>query len=273
MKIKKVRAVFFSATGTTEKITTAIAARIAANLDIPFEITNFSLPKGRVEPLRFHTGELIIFGIFVAAGRVPNLLLPYLNTIISKGAFAVPVVLYGNRHYDDALIELRDILEASGARTIAAGAFIGQHSFSDTLAKGRPDRSDILAAEAFAERLAEKIKVNSYGNSPIAVPGVPYPYRGYYQPLDETGLPVQFLKAKPVTANHCTDCKICADICPMGAIKRENVKEVPGPCIKCCVCIKKCPVGAKSFQDENFLSHRALLEKTYKKRTDPEIFI
>ncbi len=273
MKIKKVRAVFFSGTGTTEKITTSIAGRIATILDIPFEITNFSLPKDRVDSLCFNTGELIIFGIFVVAGRVPNLLLPYLKTTESRGAFAVPVVLYGNRHYDDALIELRDILEASGARTIAAGAFIGQHSFSDTLAKGRPDRSDMFAAIAFADRIAEKIKDGSDERHPIDVPGVPFPYRGYYQPSGEDGLPVQFLKAKPVTAPHCTDCKICADICPMGAINRENVKEVPGPCIKCCVCIKKCPVGAKSFQDENFLSHRALLEKTYKKRKDPEIFI
>ena len=51
----------------------------------------------------------------------------------------MPVVLFGNRNYDDALIELRDLLQADGFGCIAAGAFVGEHSFSRTLGAGRPD--------------------------------------------------------------------------------------------------------------------------------------
>ena len=44
---------------------------------------------------------------------------------------AVCVVVYGNRAYDDALLELKDILTERGCRPIAGAAFIGEHSFSD----------------------------------------------------------------------------------------------------------------------------------------------
>lgn len=89
--------------------------------------------------MEFRQAILSVFGTPVIAGRVPNVLLKYLADIRGNGALGVPVVLYGNRNYDDALIELRDIMEAGGIRTIAAGAFIGEHSFSKVLGAGRPD--------------------------------------------------------------------------------------------------------------------------------------
>jgi ferredoxin len=273
MNILKVRAVFFTGTGTTERTTTLIAQRTAELLGASFETTNFSLPQSRALSLRFQARELIIFGVFAVAGRVPNVLLPYLNTLEGGGAAVVPVVLYGNRNYDDALIELRDMLTHRGARCIAAAAFIGEHSFSEVLAKGRPDEADLRKAKAFAAQIAEKVRKDPAQAASVFVPGVPAPYRGYYQPLDPSGRPAGFLKAKPITDKNCIDCKLCADLCPMGSIDREDVSRVPGLCIKCCACIKKCPVKAKSFQDENFIAHRALLEKTCQGRREPELFI
>ena len=35
-----------------------------------------------------------------------------LRTVEGGGALAVPVVCYGNRNFDDSLVELRDLLEA-----------------------------------------------------------------------------------------------------------------------------------------------------------------
>lgn len=40
------------------------------------------------------------------------------------------LVVYGNRVYDDALRELKDILIADGCNPIAVGAFIGEHCLS-----------------------------------------------------------------------------------------------------------------------------------------------
>ncbi len=74
---------------------------------------------------------------------MPNVLLKYLETVKGDGAAAMPVVTFGNRAFDDSLIELRDILRDNGFRPFAAAAFVGEHSFSTTLAAGRPDVDDL----------------------------------------------------------------------------------------------------------------------------------
>ena len=275
MIITKVWAVYFSATGTTKKITESIASLAAEKLGAAYGVKDFTLPDERIEPLGFAPDELVIFGTPVIAGRVPNVLLKYLATINGGGAMAVPVVLFGNRDYDDALIELRDILEKGGLHTFAAAAFVGEHSFSDVLAKGRPDSADLARAASFADKLADKIKklTNPSAVNPVDVKGTPAPYRGYYQPRDRQGTPVDIRKVKPLTSDACTNCQTCAKVCPMGSISFQNVREFTGICIKCGACIKKCPTGAKYYEDEGYLYHKRELEEGLKRRAEPELFI
>lgn len=47
----------------------------------------------------------------------------------------MPVSLFGNRNFDDGLIELRNVLEADG-HNVAGGAFVGSTLFQDP--GGRP---------------------------------------------------------------------------------------------------------------------------------------
>ena len=136
---------------------TAVAGKIAEVLGAEYKEVDFTLPKARKKPLEFEAGEVVVLGVPVIAGRVPNVLLKYLALMKGEGAIGIPVVLFGNRNYDDALIELRDIMEDSGIRTIAAGAFVGEHSFSDILAAGRPDSADMEKAIGLAKDAAEKI--------------------------------------------------------------------------------------------------------------------
>ena len=139
----RVHGMFFSGTGTTERVVRAAAGRIAERLGCGAEVFDFTPPGARQEPKCFQKDDLVVLGVPVIAGRVPNLLLKYLGTVQGSGALGVPVVLFGNRSYDDALIELRDIMESGGFRTIAGGAFVGEHSFSTTLGRGRPDAEDL----------------------------------------------------------------------------------------------------------------------------------
>ena len=219
--------------------------------------------------------DLVIFGTPVYAGRVPNVLLKYLATIQGNGALAVPVVLFGNRNFDDGLIELRDILENTGFHTVAAAAFVGEHSFSKTLAAGRPDADDMKEALAFAGKAAEKVKGLPEGEvpAPVEVEGVPHPYRGYYQPRDRKGVSIDIRKVKSLVSDACDDCKICADVCPMGSISRENVREYTGICIKCGACIKKCPKQARYYEDEGYLYHQHELEEGYTRRAAISLFL
>ena len=56
---------------------------------------------------------------------------------------------------------------AVGFKTVSAAAFIGEHSFSKTLAAGRPDSADMALAEEFAEKTAEKLKGTALENIPF----------------------------------------------------------------------------------------------------------
>src|SRR5665648_299598 len=132
--IKTINAMYFSATDTTKKVVSGLAREISENMDrgTTLNTIDFTLPEVRINAVSFSAEDLVIVGVPVYAGRFPNVLLKYLNTITGNGALAIPVVVYGNRNYDDALIELKDILELNDFKVIAGGAFIGEHSFSIT---------------------------------------------------------------------------------------------------------------------------------------------
>lgn len=272
MSIEKVKAVYFSATGTTRKVVAGIADVIAGQLGAECADFDFTLPEARKSVLKFSEDDLVVFGTPVYAGRVPNVLLKYLSTIEGGGAFAIPVVLYGNRDYDSALSELRDILENRGLHTIAAAAFIGEHSFSKILAGGRPDELDMKIIRDFGMQAAEKTKAG-ITRTTVDVKGLEPPYGGYYQPRDRDGNPVDIRKVKPLTNEDCINCRLCAKKCPMGSINHENVKEFTGICIKCGACIKLCPKQARYFGDAGYLYHKQELEEIFRRRAEPELFV
>lgn len=269
----KINAVYFSATGTTQKT----VKRLVEELSVSFNektvnYKDLTLPSGRVNSLAFTEEDIVIVGVPVYAGRVPNVLLDYLkNNLKADGAKAVAVVLYGNRNYDDSLIELNDILKMNGFNVIAAGAFIGEHSFSNILAKGRPDEKDLEKVSDFAKQIHTKI-ISDNWQLPVNIPGNEE-YRPYYKPKDKEGNSVDIRKVTPKTNSDCTDCKLCVSVCPMGSINYEDVSKLNYICIKCGACIKICPVNAKYYDDENYLKHKYELEIEFAERKEPEVFL
>ncbi|MGN1013728.1 MAG: EFR1 family ferrodoxin [Butyricicoccus sp.] len=273
MDIHSIAAVYFSATGTTKTVLERLACRAADKLCVPHRTIDFTLPDKRNGQMEFLPDELVLFGVPVYAGRIPNLLLPFVKSGF-RGCRtpAVPVVLYGNRNYDDALIELRDVLQSNGFCTIAAGAFIGEHSFSRVLAAGRPDEDDLRIVDQLADAVVQRVQsMAEPPEEPVAVRGCT-PIRPYYTPRDRAGNPVNILKVKPKTSEKCVSCGTCAAVCPMGSINPEVPSEVNGICIKCGACVKSCPVGAKYYDDERYLYHQHELEEGFARRAEPEWF-
>lgn len=275
MQPKKVWAVYFSGTGTTEKTVRRIASGLSAALSTPMEVFDFTPPAARQDDLSFGPEDLVVLGVPTYAGRVPNVLLPYLTGKVHGAATAaVPVVLFGNRNFDDSLMELRNILTANGFMPVAAAAFVGEHSFSRTLGAGRPNAEDLAQMDDFACSAAQKLQeLAALPIVPVSVAGEE-PIRPYYTPRDRHGAPINILKVKPKTdMTLCGGCGLCAARCPMGSIDPADVSQVKGICIKCCACVKGCPSGAKYFDDPGYLYHQHELEEIYARPAENALFI
>ena len=265
MRINTVWAAYFSATDTTKKVVTQVAGRLAQQAACPLKTYDFTSPQARKQPKQFTAGNLVVFGTPVYAGRVPNLLIKFVAAVQGGGALAVPVVCYGNRAYDDALMELRNTLEAGGFATVAGAAFSCQHAFSQTQNAGRPDISDLTIATGFADAVFHKVEALSSleGHTPVPVGGND-PIGPYYTPRDRHGNPINILKVTPKTSEECTQ----------GSIDPQDAAAMIGPCMKCNRCVRICPVQAKYFDDPNYLYHKTELEDQFSwPRKSPELFL
>ena len=272
MQFKTVWAVYYSGCGSTRRLLRGMAEAAGEALMLPVRELDYSRPEAREKSYCFTQTDLVFWGSPTYAGRLPNVLLPFLRgNFTGGGAAAVAVVLYGNRSYDDALKELCEVLAGNGFLAAAGAAVTAEHAFAPALAHGRPNGEDRAAAAEFARKTALTLREREHP-IPVTVPGRE-PIGAYYTPLGLDGEPARFLKAKPKTdPEQCTRCGLCAAVCPMGSIPREEPTECTGICIKCQGCIRECPAGAKYFDDEAFLSHRAMLEQNYIRRRENEFY-
>lgn len=264
-----IHAVFFSPTRTTSKIVLKIAESIKHfSKQNSFFTHDITLKSNRNKNLHFEKDDLVIIGLPVYAGRIPNILLTFLEKITSNSSKVILVNLFGNRNFDNALIELLNISKKQGFIPISAAAFIGEHSFSNTLAKNRPDENDLKKAYEFAKISYNKLESDQFedffvsGETP----------QNYYIPKDRTGNNIDMRKVKPKTNENCTNCFICANLCPMESIDFKNAALINGICIKCGACIKFCPNKAKYFDDVNYIFHKEDLENSLKDRKEPILF-
>ncbi len=251
---------YFSPTGSTKTIVETLGGVVSGMMETEEpEVVDFTQSHIREKKLTFAEEDIVFIGVPTYAGRVPNKIMPFIaENLKGNGAYAVPVVTYGNRSFDDSLAEMAELLEGNGFRLLGGGAFPCQHAFAENLATGRPDMMDILQALQLGEAAVNNMASGNVLKAE-AFPGN-HPVGPYYVPKGTDGQPAKFLKAKPVTDQaKCTACGICAKACPMSSIDAEAAFEATGICIKCQACIKKCPTGAKSFDDEAFLSHRQML--------------
>ena len=252
--MKKVTLATYSPTYTGLKVARMIGEGLGGAEEI-------DLAKPEVTEYRFSEGDLVVFEAPVYGGRLPRLAAERLRAIRGSGALAVAAVVYGNRDYDDALLELKDICEENGFTVVACGAFIGEHTYSAKFAAGRPDEKDAEIARAFGRAVGEKVAVGAPYEA-VTVKG-----NRPYKPLP-TAHPV------PDCSDDCVLCGACAKSCPAGAIPEDAPNTTDDDvCIACGRCIRVCPTQARAFPAAFRQSVEARLAPVCAGYKQPETFL
>lgn len=257
---KNVYAVYFSPTGTARRIATEVAGALAQQTGANLRTIDFTPAGQRPADVVCNADDVLVFGFPVYAGRVPELLLEKIERFSGKGTPAVLTGLYGNRDYDDALVEAADLLATHGFTVVAAGAFIGEHSMTAKVATGRPDSDDLAIARQFGLDAAKRLVAGATYTP--AIKGN-RPYKDRPAPDD----------IRPLTTDDCTSCGICVEHCPLGIIDADDPSLVNPGCIRCNACVKSCPEHAKLFDSEMTSKVIAMLEANCTARKDPELFL
>ena len=251
MNIEKWIIAHFSPTGGTKKVADAIAA----GFNIP--VVEMDLTKAD-SAVTLGENDALMAVLPVYAGRVPQISLERLAALRSNGQKAVAVVVYGNREFDDALLETRDALEANGFFVVAAAAFIAEHSIVRSIAFGRPDAED----EALCRQFAADVMAKADDTAPVQIPG-----NNPYKELK----PSVF---HPAANESCAKCGVCAQQCPVGAIPLDDPSQTLGDlCINCMCCVQVCPVSSRALPDSFLTMITQMLNQNAAGYKKPVVFL
>ncbi|MCU4154615.1 EFR1 family ferrodoxin [Carboxylicivirga sp. A043] len=261
--MKSINIIYYSPTQTTKTIVNEIARHIELE---PTSETNLAKePVGLLHTVS--ADSLTIIGLPVYGGRLPQQIIKNLKQLKGNQSPVVIVVVYGNRDYDDALLELNNIVHDGGFKVLAAAAFIGEHSYStkaQPIAQHRPDSDDLQKCKDFADLISQKLEVEGGCVEP-AIQGN-YPYKPYKQ-MPATIYPT-------TVPERCTKCGICVGVCLTNAITMSETLETNGAqCTVCCACTRYCPEQARVLDNAMIDEIRDRLYTNCSERKEPEYFI
>lgn len=259
MNFKQITGIYFSPTESTKRIVELITGQIHGNKE-SLDLTDAA---PRRPDYSFTENEAVIVGVPVYGGRVPKTAVERLKKLHGRQTPAVLVVAYGNRAYEDALAELRDVLVEQGFKVAAAAAVVTEHNIIHSIAAGRPDQDDQAAVQEFGRKVDEQLRSleSTYHLGEVGIKGNT-PYRPY-----------STIPFKIKVSGACNQCGLCIRKCPVQAISRTDPKVTDQErCISCMRCVKVCPVKGRKVSPFMIFMAGRKLKKVCGSRKEPEFF-
>lgn len=257
MESKSLTALCFSATGTT----LTCVETVAHAMGMPVKNAMNLADNPDLSVLQFDESDVLLIGAPVYGGRIPTIMAEEIKNIQGNGAKTIAMVVYGNRDYDDALLELTDLLRDNGFKVMAAAAFIARHSIFPKVGTSRPDTSDTQKLTEFGTLCRSAIAKADTPELPIKGNR---PYKKY------SGVPLH----PAADRDKCNGCGKCATLCPTGAISASDPLTTDNTkCITCSRCIATCPNGARSYKGLKYSMIGKIFVASYSKRKEPELFL
>jgi len=253
----KIYQVSFSPTGGTKKA----AESLCRGLGDSAEVLDLTVPEKAFAGGVMDREAVCVVAMPVYGGRVPALALKNLKKLQGNGAAAVLLAVYGNRAYEDALLELRNAVTEAGFVCAAAVTAVAEHSIVRHIASGRPDEADEQELVEFGAKIREKLE--RAGWTELAeVPG------------NEEYKEYNGSSAKPITGETCVRCGSCARKCPAEAIPLETPDKTDWEtCISCMRCISICPMRARAVSQEVRDQMTARLNKLAADHKNNELYL
>lgn len=248
--------IVFSPTGGTKKVADCLTSALEG------EVTTVDLTDSKLDfdSISLTKEDAAVISVPSYGGRVPAVAVERLGMVHGNGARAVLVCVYGNRAYEDTLVELEDAAKQAGFQVIAAVAAIAEHSIARQFAAGRPDAQDAAQLSDFAKQIQHKL--SEADTSEPAIPG-----NRPYKKAGGAGM-------VPKATKDCTNCGVCAAECPVQAIDKKDPKKVDDKaCISCMRCISVCPHTARKANPVMLAAVGVALKKVCSERKECELFL
>lgn len=249
--------VVFSPTGGTQRVADILTEGLGEPVR-KIDLTDLGLQTTCLEK-----EDVAVIAVPSFGGRVPALAAQRLAAVHGNQARCVVVCVYGNRAYEDTLIELKDLAEQCGFRVAAAVSAVAEHSIMHQYAAGRPDGQDQDELQCFAGKIREKLDRSDAGSA--SAPEVPG--NRPYKKAGGTGL-------VPKAGRRCNSCGLCAESCPAQAISKDNLQTADSSkCISCMRCVARCPVTARKVNGALVSVAALAIKKACNLRKSNELYI
>lgn len=246
----------FSPTGGTKRVSDCLLQSFEGECR-PVDLTDSQMD---FQAISLAPDDVAVIAAPSYGGRVPATAAERLTKIHGNGARAILICVYGNRAYEDTLVELEDAAKQAGFRVIAAVAAIAEHSIAHQFATGRPDEKDAQQLGLFGQQIRKKLLASN--DSEPNIPG-----NRPYKKAGGAGM-------VPKATKDCVKCGTCAKACPGQAIQADDPHKVDErACISCMRCISVCPQNARKVNPIMLSAGGVALKKACSVRKECELFL